>query len=271
MTYKDLRDAVCQLGFEIDVERPELFFTAACAAQRMLFDDLPTVTELRRHLIYTPPSSLADMPVLPDTPLVLPRPRGGLTLVSTGRGTLALTDGVRTTLHPLAEGTELSLLLSEGGSVRVSADEPLVLRRLAVYANYTGPLPSPRGERRIDLLDGTGTPLLPIAVPTVDASPIPEARFEDGYLILPASVAGEVSVRCRRTPRIPETPADADTVDLPTATEHLLALLTASLLWLDAEPERAQYHRALYREGVARRVGASMHSRTEPYNDVLGW
>ena len=60
-------------------------------------------------------------------------------------------------------------------------------------------------------------------------------------------------------------------VDIAPEAEPLLPLLGGAYLWLDDEPEKAQYYMLLYREGVNRLQAARRRNLAGGYDDVLHW
>ena len=60
-------------------------------------------------------------------------------------------------------------------------------------------------------------------------------------------------------------------LDIDPECEHLLALLSASYIWLDDDAEKAQYYMSLYREGMASLKLYSTRCVNAEYEDVTGW
>ena len=176
MTYKELYDDVCHLGFESDVESAEAFLFAANRSQHQLFVDVREVAACT-----------------------------------------------------VAQGTTV-------------ADLSVMIPDLLFFLD----------------------------VRRADGTVVGDAVVHGHILTVPAGIDGELTVYYHRAP-VRLRGDDAQTVDVPQGCEHLLSLLTASYLWLDDEPERAQYYLSLYRDGMLRTVQANKKSHTQPYTDVLGW
>ncbi len=97
------------------------------------------------------------------------------------------------------------------------------------------------------------------------------AVSENSILYLPRSVNGELEVSYKRRP-VELTVDDSESeIDIPSEYLPLLPLLVAGYLWLDDEPEKAQYYTSLYKEGAQRLKYEKKFSSAAPYNDVLRW
>jgi len=90
-------------------------------------------------------------------------------------------------------------------------------------------------------------------------------------LKLPYGYEGEVRVRYKR--RAPRVSLDAPDKKLNIEGEliPLIALLTASYVWLDDDADKAAYYASLYREGMAAIKLYSTRLVAEEYSDVTRW
>jgi hypothetical protein len=69
-------------------------------------------------------------------------------------------------------------------------------------------------------------------------------------MAIPEAYSGKISVVYKCAP--PNLTGGRDEeIELPLGCEHLLALLSASYIWLDDDAERAQYYMNLYREAMS--------------------
>ena len=60
-------------------------------------------------------------------------------------------------------------------------------------------------------------------------------------------------------------------LDIPSELEHLVALVTASYVWLDDDPEKAQYYMSLYREGMSALKIYTRRAVDTAFTDATGW
>ena len=100
---------------------------------------------------------------------------------------------------------------------------------------------------------------------------ISDAKISGGRLILPADFEGEIKIYYNRRPKDITSADENERIDVPEEIAHLPALLTASYLWLEDEPERASYYLGLYRDGMAKAKQLTRPTVVVPFNDVLGW
>lgn len=133
-------------------------------------------------------------------------------------------------------------------------------------------IPSPSPVRVIDLPD-QGIRLLGAASDIRDEC----GRRVDGAiavgerLYLPESFSGELTISYRAAP--PDLPPDDKSrdVDIPEELAPLIPLLAASYVWLDDDPDKAQYYAARYREGMSALKLYSERRSPEAPTDVTGW
>ena len=96
---------------------------------------------------------------------------------------------------------------------------------------------------------------------------------EVGKLLIPASAKGVFNICYNRKPKALDS-ADSEMVeiiDLPDELCAILPNLIASYIWVDDEPEKAQYYLSLYREQVAEIMQKEKVMRPVVYRNVTGW
>ncbi len=140
---------------------------------------------------------------------------------------------------------------------------------LSIFDNRP-PLHCRRGTHTVDLLHIAADLLFFVEVRRADGTVENGATVCADILTLPTACDSTYTLYYHRAPR-PLSDADTTEADIPRGCEHLLALLTASYLYLDDEPERAQYYLSLYRDGMLRLTQTATHSHALPYRDVIGW
>lgn len=114
--------------------------------------------------------------------------------------------------------------------------------------------------------------LAPVGIPeTISGTALTSALISGGRLTLPATTDADIVITYRRKPHeiSPFTPNEE--IDIPRHLEHLLPLLTASYLWLDDSPDKAQYYMELYRIEASKVKSSCKSFVGGAYLDVTGW
>lgn len=104
-----------------------------------------------------------------------------------------------------------------------------------------------------------------------DGRVIEGAHVLGDTLYIPHGYSGEVFVTYIPCPPTVDFSAPAAEIDIPKALKHLLPILTASYLWLDDDPDKAEYYASIYKSEAARLTFFSKKSVSEKYTDVTGW
>ncbi len=129
----------------------------------------------------------------------------------------------------------------------------------------------PEGTLSADLDTVAPDLLVFLDVRTCGGIPVSGAHVSGTTLTLPKDTSGPLTLHYHRAPAVlTDDMSEEEAVDVPRSCEHLLALLTASYLWLDDEAERSQYYLSMYRDGMLR-LASENKSRTHVYADVIGW
>lgn len=96
---------------------------------------------------------------------------------------------------------------------------------------------------------------------------------EEGKILIPASAKGVFDICYQRKPR--EVTSDGmetnESIDLSDELCAILPNLVASYIWLDDEPDKAQYYLSLYREQVAEITVKEKDMRPFLYRNKTGW
>ena len=270
MTYETLKREVAALGFEDTTENEDFLLFALRRAQRVISIDFPLEGTYRGYQkipepIYRYETPPAEIPVEAGAaisfkylaPLTLIREdgKGSHTVVlpegeSTYRALIADRDCV---LRFEGEGRAWDLCVYRDAGIRSTSAIPV----FSSYESYA--------------LKTLVPDFLTVSETARDASqsPIHGARIEGDLLLLPREFTGEFTVRYSRKPE----PIDKEDgrVDIAPEAEPLLPLLSGAYLWLDDEPEKAQYYMLLYREGVNRLQSVRRRNLASGYDDVIHW
>ena len=277
MTYNELKAQVASLGFERTVADDDGLRRALLRGLETLFTDLPEVRVKRIYISAPKLTNVYKAIEHSGTQTEL------YTLVGTafsfrphGDGAYTLTDGERVTRVNFyaADGVVKGALTSGGGSIRFEGDCDYTVTSLASfggrYDTTLNGVPEYAEKRTLDLggiiPDFGGVAAVPVAVGG-NMSGL-ELSVRANLLYLPFLLDGEVEVEYYRTPTLPvakDTP-----LDIPRGTEHLLAFLVASFVWLDDDAEKAQYYMALYRDGLLTYKHRTVAPRDRKYR-TNGW
>ena len=95
----------------------------------------------------------------------------------------------------------------------------------------------------------------------------------EGKILIPASVKGVFDICYNRKPRevTSEGMETGETIDLNDELCAILPNLVASYIWVDDEPDKAQYYLSLYREQVAEIAAREKDMRPFVYRNKTGW
>ena len=174
------------------------------------------------------------------------------------------------------DGISIKGILTGDGEIEFSGEYSYTVYRLSTYDAIISPDPekifSPSKMRVINLSE-YGIRLLGAASDVRDGEGVLiEGAIAIGErLYIPEDYFGEVVILYREAPPelSPDTPDEP--LDIPTELCHLIPLLAASYVWLDDEPERAQYYAALYRDGMSALKIYLPRRLSETPEDVTGW
>ncbi len=94
-----------------------------------------------------------------------------------------------------------------------------------------------------------------------------------GKILIPASANGVFDISYNRLPKsiLFDGTDDNELIDLDEELCAILPNLIASYIWVDDEPDKAQYYLSLYREQVAEIVARTKDLRPYVYRNKTGW
>ena len=276
MTIKQLCEAVAHLGFEQEIGDTRTLLSAANRALGLIFIDRPVPGRIRLDVI-SPRPVLTRWEIQHEGGESESFPLSGraYTFRLSGRGSYTVYDGARSVKRDFsADSLVVKGRLKEGGKVVFEGEFPYTVRGLACYASHfdsDAEVPELAARREIKLTELLGDYMSPYTPPTDSfGNPIASATVIGGVLSLPADFSGEVNLTYRkRAPYLDGSDGDSE-IPLPSDVEPLLPIATAAFLWLDDEPERAEYYMSLYREesAILRRYAARAIDTAYTHN---GW
>ena len=278
MTTNQLLKETYALGFEDTGEADGGFFFSAARAQRQIFSDL--ASEIRREITVSPPEVSAHVSEYRHAPYEKKSFtfRGySFSFKFSGWGSYTLEDKVsKKSVGFRGASGVVREIFEEECTVTFAGEFSYVITDLTAFASNLGydesdvPVYSEYTEHSLPLLISDYSAM---TEPPTDScgKTIKGAHTVGDSLYLPFEYSGKVLITYKRLPTPISTSDLSEAIDIPRSLEHLLPILTASYMWLDDDPEKAEYYAAIYRNEAARLTVTSRKSRSAEYCDVSGW
>lgn len=257
MTPNQLKDTVLHLGFETTLESEDSFFSALARALYTVFLDRPQIKSAdlmipgRRGTLIS-----AGFVHDPRTVEEFTLDGAALSFRIGGTGSYIITTGNKSYERQFDGGLAICRERLYGiSTIRFLGEYSYTVSSLATFPALPGPkdsdIPILLDRQEIELKSKIPDFLAPNEPPKDSlGQSVDGAEISSGMLILPSVFSGYIRLSYLRSPKIP-THEDGDMeIDLPEETRELLPLLVASYLWLDDDPEKAEYYRALYDDGI---------------------
>ena len=278
MTLNDLRDEVAALAFEDGITLDKSFIASANRALITLFTERPAakcvriITHEQKPILHIPHMTHAASK---DITINL----SGIAYAFrvSGKGSFRVEDGISVTLKDF--DTESSLFrgklrnsdakITFGGNFLYNVYSLVCYSDL--YSDDEGDIREYEEYSKYDLDRLFGDFLTFLEPPTANGTVVTDAIMQNGTLLLPWGKYDQVTLNYARMPKRISADTPNEKIDISGECVPLLALLTASYLWLDDDAEKAQYYMSLYRTQMSfiRRYNTSMS--TSEYRDVTGW
>ena len=120
-----------------------------------------------------------------------------------------------------------------------------------IYGSSAEDIPTLSGYTEYKIKDFAEDFMAFVFQPTDDAGrTINGASVRGGIMKIPDGYFGKINLIYKKSPKKIIGNPDEDII-LPDGCEHLLPLLAASYVWLDDDPDKAQYYMSLYREAMS--------------------
>lgn len=276
MTTKQLMESVSALGFEREVVEKELFFSSANRALSLIFTDLEVTRTVR--VSKEPMEIVSHVPKYRHTGEQNSFPLSGkaYSFTSSGTGKYKVTDGYREyTYSTSGNMTEHRGFIDEGGSITFFGDYAFTVYDLTCFGARPGEklsdVPIYDGEDYIDIASIWGDYLSFTSLPVDDnGRTLTNVSLREGKLSIRGGVHGGITVTYRRAPSQIFPDDYAAPIDVPREAEVLLPLLTSAFMWLDDDPEKAQYYMALYQSTLIT-VRSGMNRKLDAVYSTNGW
>lgn len=265
MTYDNIKKDVLSLGFTDDLEDEGYFLLALNRAMRFLASEFPKKKTLCLARIYEAPKKTFDTSY--NVTISLQKGECATFLYHRFDGAILFAQREL----PLVEGSgTYTYQAKEDGEFHLTGDARMYA--ISIYKPDTAPslceANLPFVEYDISKYDTQASVIC--AVPkTAYGETILGASVDGLRVRLPRQFHGIFLVEYETSPK--EIRQGDVEIEIEERLFPLFSLLVCGYLWLEDEPERAQYYMALYREGRERmRTSGSTYS--EKYTaDALGW
>lgn len=279
MKYQELISTVARLGFETEIEDDVAFRGAVSRGLYTIFNDRPTLkhrTIIKRDYGNIPLCGLFTHDPRHPEVFALPDDGTAFSFKIYGDGYYTMSDGeVVTDVEISGEGDAVKAFYKKGARITFGGDTSYTVTSLSAFKNSFS-----NSISDIPVAADAGVIIISERIPDFLAPEDPPkdnrggiiagAEIEGDRLILPDDFVGEVHLTYRRKPAIPVGVSLNEDIDIPAECTELLPLIVASYIWLDDEPERAQYYLSLYKDGIngIRRFASRQVS---PSYETNGW
>ena len=277
MTLNDLRQEIAALGFENEIAADATFLSAVRRALISLYNERSICRNLKilRHPLY-PKIHTAKIEHKAGESIRIYTEGAAYSFRVSGCGSYSvLLDEIRNTYNFNTPYGEFSGIIFEGSYIEFSGELSYTVYDLCFFEEDNASeneIPIYKDEAVYKMALFVDDFLAFDCLPTdAEGNEIAGAHFVEESLLLPYSYSGEINIRYRQAP--PKISADKldEPIPIPKDIEHLPALLSASYIWLDDDPERAAHYLSLYREGMAAAKLYGAKKSFPVYKDVLRW
>ena len=276
MTLNELKEQVIGLGFETDIEDGQMFFNSVFRAVQKMYTDRGVETELK--LLHSPQKPLYHIKYIRYTPGGNVRYGlfgEGLYFKTLGTGRYTLTGEGSSVSEEFSGEREHRIIVDGYSEIIFEGEFEYSIWNLALYPAKVSDNPEdiiPPTESVEYRMEDYCDDFLGFSDLARDGNglPIKGASLVFSTAKIPVLYEGEVRIKYRRCPKSIDTDINAE-LPIPNGWEHLLAELCASYIWLDDDPEKAQYYLALYNNGMNTLKYLTKDRADTPKIDVLRW
>ena len=277
MTYKELCAEITALGFETEIDSQERLLSSINRALMMIYTERPLYANIS---IFKPPitqaSKIADF-----------THRGGKTdsfsynarafsFRTSGIGKYNISEGEKEQMFEFSQNSELHRGFLHGiGRIDFVGDYSFSVFDFAFFDEIYGEsyenIPTLSGYTEYNLINFADDFMAFVFQPTDEnGKNIAGASVRGGIMKIPDSYVGKINLIYKKAPKKLLGNTDEEIV-LPDGCEHLLALLSASYVWLDDDPDKAQYYMSLYREAMSAVKYYDRSHIDNSYHITNGW
>lgn len=277
MTYNDLKTEVAALGFDEDIENDEALLRATRRALNFIFTERPIYKSLVIHQLSKAPVCTFDEIVHKGgaADSILLNGIRSYSFKTSGIGRYSVRDGAGEAEFDFSGTAHHRGFVHGDGEIRFLGDYAFCVYDVALFDELFGPglddIPM-HGEFTEYDIENLASDFLSFVNLPRDAQgiDISGASVSGKTVKIPKSYEGKITLNYKaRTKSISGRPEEQ--IPIPTGCEHLLALLVSAYVWLDDDPDKAQYYMSLYREGMSAVKYYDRPEMNSEYVNVNGW
>ena len=277
MTLNELKNDVASLGFESFIEDDACFISSANRALSLIYVDRP-VSATATIQIRGPRATLAREFIehRSGESITIPFTGKALSFRTMGNGTCIVRD--RTGAAEIILGTDNQLVkkfVYGDSSATFTGDYYFTVSNFAVFddtiSNRITDIPEYTPFREIRPEDYCEDFRAFSSQPhDKNGNVIDKVRLVDGKIIVPHDYCSEMYLTYYKAAKPLNSARPDDPIEITEECAPLLPLLTASFMWLDDDPAKAQYYMSLYRDIMANLKRYSTNKIDTEYR-VNGW
>lgn len=279
MTLNDLETEIVALGFNADIDTPEMLLTATNRALRDIYTHRNILKTVRLFCTDQKPSiRYKEIYCKNGKSQSFPFEGRAYSMRLCGEGFYSIVDGGNTNIIQFNTGKESKLVrgfVNVGGTIKFYGAVSFRVYDLSFYdeiyvtSNYD--LPDGTGKKTFDIRKDYEDFLSFISLPTdLEGKVIEGSVLEDGRLTLPENYVGELLFTYRRLPEIVYDDPESE-IDIPEEFSHVLPLLVAFYIWLDLDTSKARLYKSQYDEMIALIEKESYEKLDFRYEVKDGW
>ena len=278
MTLNDLKDELCALGFERDIEIDKNLVFAIKRALSTVYTERAVYNSLSiEHLPIIPTLVCNSFTHKPKNTEVFILSGRAYSFSVCGNGSFSLEEGGVCKEYSFSSPLYLWRgFISESAKLTFYGDFSFEVFNLSVFEAI-------RSENEEDLFS-YGEPFEYrisefkkdfhsfVSLPTDNfGREISGSILQGDKLIIPWGYQGRINLTYKAAaPKINADEPDTE-LSIPKESEHLIALLSASYYWADDAPDKAEYYLALYKDAMKAVKAFDTRRLGSGYNNVTGW
>lgn len=277
MTYNDLKTEVAALGFDEDIENDEALLKATRRALNFMFTERPIYKSLVIHQLSKTPVSTFEriMHNGGATDSVLLNGIRSYSFKTSGIGKYSIKDAAGEHEFDFSGTAHHRGFVHGDGEIKFFGDYAFCVYDVALFDELFGPgiddipLHGEFTEYDVESLasDFLSFVNLPRDTRGIDIS---GATVNGKTVKIPKNYEGKITITYKARPKDVSGRGE-EQIPTPTGCEHLLALLVSAYVWLDDDPDKAQYYMSLYREGMSAVKYYDRPQMNFEYINVNGW
>ena len=277
MTYKELCDEICALGFETELDDGDRVLCAVRRAVMTVYTEIPMYGRLVFYKSANlPKEKIPDFCHVSGKEETIPFLARAYSFRTCGTGGYKIREGSSETSFNFSGTCELHRgFLHGAGEIEFFGDYSYTVFDIALYDEIYADTPEsiPDGDpiTEIDLSVLREDFLMPASeLLYTDGGTVKGASIVGSRVRMPSELSGKFVIHYKKAPPVIERNPDG-LIALPDGCTHLCALLAASYVWLDDDSEKAYYYMNLYKDALASVKRTSRHGFDSSYKDVTGW